>query len=94
MILTDVRRYLQQRGQATLGDIASHVRSEPSAVKGMLEHWVRKGKVHREHATSACGSGCTRCEPASVEIYRWLGGREDKGREEPVAHPPSCDRQA
>jgi predicted transcriptional regulator with HTH domain len=91
MILKDIRLYLQQRGQATLGDIARHFDSDPSAVQGMLEQWVRKGKVRRSLATSSCGSSCSKCDPTSVEIYQWADGSEDtSGR---TAVPlPSCDR--
>ncbi len=72
MILFEVRDYLRERGQATLGDIALHLGSDPEAVRGMLEVWVRKGKVERSTLMPACGSGCSKCDVASTEIYRWL----------------------
>ena len=81
MILKDIRHYLQQRGQATLGDIARHFDSEPGAVQGMLEQWIRKGKVRRSLATRSCGSSCGKCDPAAIEIYQWLseGGDSPTG---------------
>ena len=36
MILSDIRRYLQQCGQATLADIALHFDADPDAMRGML----------------------------------------------------------
>ena len=72
MILAEVKRYLLQRQQATLADIALHCGAEPDAVRGMLEQWIRKGKVEKQMANSACGSGCNQCDPAAVEIYTWL----------------------
>ena len=77
MILTDIRRYLEHRGQASLEDIARHLDSDPEAVRGMLEHWMRKGRVRRHRAGAACG-GCSQCEGSALEVYEWLedaGGR-------------------
>lgn len=71
MILSDIRRYLEQRGQATLGDIALHFDADPGAVRGMLEVWIQKGKVQRQMATASCGGSCTQCDPAATEIYVW-----------------------
>ena len=71
MILSDIRRYLQQRGQATLADIALHFDADPDAVRGILEVWIRKDKVYRKMATASCGGSCTQCDPAATEIYVW-----------------------
>jgi hypothetical protein len=76
MILSDIKRYLIRHKQATLADIALHCDAEPDAVRGMLEQWIRKGKVVRSQAGSACGGGCNRCDPATVEIYHWVEGGE------------------
>ncbi len=72
MILSEVKRYLLEQRQATLADIALHCDAEPDAVRGMLEQWMRKGKVERRMASSDCGLGCNQCDPARVEIYTWL----------------------
>ncbi|MEN8168308.1 MAG: FeoC-like transcriptional regulator [Pseudomonadota bacterium] len=74
MILSDIKHYLAERGQATLADIALHCDADPDAVRGMLEQWIRKGKVERRMASDSCGSNCCSCDPATVEIYVWLGG--------------------
>ncbi|MGB5298635.1 MAG: FeoC-like transcriptional regulator [Thiogranum sp.] len=71
MILSDIRRYLEQRGQATLADIALHFDADPNAVRGMLNVWIRKNKVHKKMATASCGGSCTQCDPAATEIYVW-----------------------
>ena len=72
MILSDVRDYLRDRGQATLGDIALHFDTDSQAVRGMLDVWVRKGRVERTTLMPACGSSCSKCDMATTEIYRWL----------------------
>ncbi len=90
MILSDIRRYLEQRGQATLADIALHFDASPDAVRGMLEVWMRKGRVQRRMATGSCGSSCNQCAPAATEIYVW-GGRED---DPDASLPDSCGHRA
>ena len=72
MILSDIRSYLKERGQASLADIAMHFKAEPDAMRGMLEVWIRKGKVQKQSATASCGSSCQQCEPSATEIYAWL----------------------
>ena len=71
MILSDIKHYLQQRHQASLAEIALHCDAEPDAVRGMLEQWMRKGKVERRLMNDLCNTGCGKCDPASVELYIW-----------------------
>ncbi|HDN26665.1 MAG TPA: hypothetical protein ENG03_06145, partial [Thioploca sp.] len=47
MILTELKSYLVENKRAVLKDLAHHFETTPDAVKGMLEHWIRKGKVRR-----------------------------------------------
>ena len=70
MILSDIRDYLRERGQASLSDIALHFDSEPDAIRGMLAIWIRKGKV-APLAGPACG-GCNQCDAAASEVYQWV----------------------
>jgi len=90
MILSDIKRYLQERRTATLSDIALHFDSDPDAVRGMLEHWVRKGKVERRTLKASCGDGCNQCDPLTTELYQWRG--DGVVREEPLPMPTFCDR--
>ncbi|VAX14546.1 hypothetical protein MNBD_GAMMA24-2715 [hydrothermal vent metagenome] len=86
MILSDIRRYLEQRGQATLADIALHFDADPDAVRGMLAIWIRKGRVYRRLASAACGSRCQQCDPAATEIYVWGKAKDGVA----VSFPGSC----
>ena len=72
MILSDIRHYLQQRGQVSLADLALHFDADLDAMRGLLQVWMRKGMVHKRMATASCGSSCTKCDPAATEIYAWL----------------------
>ncbi len=71
MILSEVRDYLKERGQATLLDVALHFDIDPETARGMLDVWVRKGRIHQERATASCGSSCSQCDTAATEIYVW-----------------------
>ncbi len=71
MILSDIRDYIKQRGQCSLSDIALHFDCDADAVRGMLELWVRKGKVEKNSATPSCGTNCQSCDPATTELYSW-----------------------
>ena len=71
MILTELKAYLISKGKAPLIDMAHHFDVAPDAVKGMLEHWIRKGKVRRLEG-SACDKGCCQTEPVNLEIYEWV----------------------
>ena len=88
MILADIRDYLKQRGQCTLSDIALHFDSDADAVRGMLEVWVRKGKVEKSAATASCGTSCQSCDPAATEIYTWSETKTVKKLE--VTVPGNC----
>lgn len=87
MILPEIRRYLEARGQASLADIALHFDIEPDALRGMLEIWMRKGKVRRQLATASCGSSCNKCQSAATEFYTWVGSPADSQSPLPSACP-------
>ena len=73
MILSDIRSYLADKGEASLADVALHFDITPDAARGMLEVWMRKGKVSRRMISASCGSSCSQCDPAVTEIYVWGG---------------------
>jgi len=73
MILTQVRDYLKQRGQAPLRDMALEFSMDQDALRPIVEQWVAKGKVEKMPEGSACGGGCNNCEPQSIELYQWIG---------------------
>ena len=77
MILSEIGRYVQEHQQVTLNQIALHCEAQPEAVRGMLDIWIKKGKITRQQATASCGSTCQQCDSSSTEIYIW-GATSDK----------------
>lgn len=69
-ILTDIRNYLQQHQRASLDDIALHFDTPPEAIRGMLEHWIARGKIH-QCPPNACAGCQTSCSSAPGDIFEW-----------------------
>ena len=91
MILSQVRDYLNQRGQCTLSDIALHFDTDASAVRGMLDIWIKKGKVEKRSATASCGTNCQSCDPATTEVYTWSESKAVNKLE--VSVPGNCSHK-
>jgi hypothetical protein len=73
-MLSDIKRYLSERGTASLHEIARHVDAEAGAVRGMLRHWVEKGRARELPAPKCkgCAGGCG-CDDAKRQLYEWIG---------------------
>ena len=89
MILSQIGDYLKARGQASLSDIALHLDAEESAVRAMLAHWERRGRVQRVSSAPGCGSSCDKCSPSASELYVW---RENHDIQEQPLPFPSCPK--
>jgi hypothetical protein len=72
-ILRRVRRYLQVHQRATLGDLALHFDVAPEAMRGMLETWLRKGRVRELAYEATCNTSCpTACDDTAMTIFEWV----------------------
>ena len=87
MILSDIKRLLGERGQASLAELSQHFGSDPEAMRGMLEFWIARGRVVR-HVPS-CGGGCTQCAPEVIEVYAWITNTPATHRVIPI-QPVTC----
>jgi hypothetical protein len=72
MILSRVSDYLKQHKRASVVDMAHGLDAAPDALKDMLATLERKGRVRRLPSGTACGGGCGKCDPNSVELYEWV----------------------
>lgn len=74
MILSELTAYLAEQKRASLIDLSHRFGSDPEALRGMLAVLERKGYARRLPAGTTCGGGCSKCDPASIEIYEWVKG--------------------
>ena len=76
-LLVDIRSYVQERGSTSLSDISHRFHTPPDALRGMLDHWIRKGMIRRLDFSAECGgcspeSGCGDWgAQAAFETYEW-----------------------
>ncbi len=71
MILSHLSDYLKAHRRAALTDMATALDATPDALREMLAVLERKGRVHKLPGGTACGGGCNKCSPSSVELYEW-----------------------
>ncbi|PID77078.1 MAG: sugar metabolism transcriptional regulator [Deltaproteobacteria bacterium] len=72
-ILSEIKKYLKQRGQASLEEIAIHFGSEPGAIQEMLGILIKKGSIEKYQPSGGkCGS-CCGCSSGDMAIYCWKG---------------------
>lgn len=72
MILSELRDYLQQRNQVTMADLVQHFQIDATALRGMLDKWIRKGYLRSIPLKSGCGTNCCQCDPLLTEVYQWI----------------------
>jgi hypothetical protein len=86
-ILRRVRRYMELHRRATLGDLALHFDTPAPAMVGMLDTWVRKGRIKRLDVRATCNVSCPlACDDSAMTIFEWV----DAATTTPV--PPAIDR--
>lgn len=73
MLLTELRHYISTHRRVTLVDLINRFEIQPEAMRAMLAHWIRKGKVRHHVGSGACTTGCSKCSPESLEFYEWMG---------------------
>jgi putative ferrous iron transport protein C len=69
MIVSELHRYLAERRRAPLAEVAHRFEVDVDALRGMLALLERKGRVRRLTPGACKSSGCTKCDPAAMEVY-------------------------
>jgi len=67
---TALKTYLQERKQASLGDLLIHFDTDVETVLAAMSFWLRKGKVVESKATG-CEKGCCQCDPLITTLFQW-----------------------
>ena len=71
MILKDLKEYVKSNPLVSLTDIAIHFDADPEAVKGMLDFWIRKGKIKHYSSDNVCGGSCSCNQKSNNDLYEW-----------------------
>ena len=72
MILSELTSYLAQQERVALLDLSYRFDTDTDALRGMLSILERKGRVRKLPAGTLCGTGCSKCDATTIEIYEWV----------------------
>ncbi len=72
-MLSALKHYLVAAKTANMAELAVVLDASPDAIRAMLSHWIRKGRVERVvNCMGACSQSCAGCNPHLLERYAWL----------------------
>jgi len=72
MILTETKNFFLRQRMASLSDLSIHFGVEPDALRGILDQWIRKGKLCKLPQGKSCRGCCEACNSDRTEIYEWI----------------------
>ncbi|MDO9577705.1 MAG: FeoC-like transcriptional regulator [Candidatus Cloacimonadales bacterium] len=67
-MLLQILQLFEERKTISLSDLSLHFNIDKSAMQGMLNELVKKGKISRKHLE--CETGCTGCGMCSLSDER------------------------
>ncbi|MGI0495539.1 FeoC-like transcriptional regulator [Alkalinema pantanalense CENA528] len=70
MLLQELQTYLRTHHHSSLQEMSQHSQSDADALRGMLDHLIRKGRVQKS-VRQSCNQ-CHCCPPESLEMYTWV----------------------
>jgi hypothetical protein len=72
-MLAEIKRYMAENEAVSLRDLSLHLRAEPDAVRGMLRHWIERGRIEALPKPERCAHCTGACDEACLELYQWVG---------------------
>lgn len=69
-MLTTARDLVREQGVISLQEVALKLGVPSQVARAMLQKWVAKGRIEPLPTAAAC-AGCTLCDSAPRELYRW-----------------------
>lgn len=64
MILVEIKKFFEDKKEASIWDVAKHFNIQPSAAQGMIDFWFKKGVL--KQCENACAKkSCGSCSFAS-----------------------------
>lgn len=76
MILSQLQHYLAEQKKASLAQMETKFGIDATALQGMLNHLVHKGRVRKSPSLDCC-HGCEICATKSLEFYEWATWTEE-----------------
>ncbi|NLA75434.1 MAG: sugar metabolism transcriptional regulator [Deltaproteobacteria bacterium] len=75
MILSEIKKYFIEHPAASLADLSIRFNIDPDAMRGMLDQWIRKGRLRKLEQAGSCSNCCSNCKSKHMEIYEWIEER-------------------
>lgn len=72
MLLSDIKRHLQNKGQQSLLELSRTFNIQSAVVQDMLAVLIRKGQVRVCMKTPRCGTQCSQCSALVTQNYEWV----------------------
>ena len=72
MILSEIQNFIKQQGKTSIAELEMKFKIDSSALRGMLDKLIRKGRIKKMGEGQKCG-GCKSCAPDAIEFYEWVG---------------------
>ncbi len=72
MILTEIKKYLIENRVASLTDLSVRFDVDTNAMRGMLDQWIKKGRLKKLPMGTKCSHCCGECDSENLEIYEWI----------------------
>lgn len=69
-MLQPILAWLQENGPASLSGLATHFKTDLSAMESMLELLERKGRIQRLETRCSRCKGCVEVKPEDVAIFQ------------------------
>lgn len=69
-MLLQLREYIQREGVVSIQQLTREFHMAESALRPMLELWVRKGAISPHQHQKACQSTCSQCNVSAVVFYQ------------------------
>lgn len=74
MLVSKLSNYLSEHKRASVMDMSYGLQASPDALRAILARLESKGRVRRLPNATACGGGCSKCDPNHIELYEWIHG--------------------
>ncbi len=75
MLASEIKAYLITKKSASLAELTQHFAIDPDNMRGLLEIWIKQGKLRHSPPVNACcsnGRGCGSCTLTNLEFYDWV----------------------